>query len=112
MTVRQIWTSGDEQGSDPCFSNAMSDAWRLPETDNRLVIFAFCLPLIEGVSQDEMDSTVRVAGDLPYGGRVVEYAGNEVVFRADFKDEHDLMQWEIYGGFRTPRLYGAEGTAH
>ena len=105
MTVRQVWTSGDEQGEDPCFSNAMSDAWRLPQTDNRLLIFAFCLPLIEGVSHDSMDETKRSAGDLPYGGRIVEYAGDEVVFRADIEDANDLIQWEVYGGFRNPGLY-------
>ena len=112
MTVEQIWTSGDSQGEDPCFANAMSDAWRLPETDNRLVVFAFCLPLLEGVSQDSMDDGSRVVGDLPYGGRVVEYSGDDIVFRADFRDEFDLMQWEVYGGFRTPTLYGAGGTSH
>lgn len=112
MAVEQIWTSGDSQGEDPCFANAMSDAWRLPETDNRLVIFAFCLPLLDGVSQDSMDETSRVVSDLPYGGRVVEYSGDDVVFRADFRDEFDLMQWEVYGGFRTPTLYGATGTSH
>lgn len=105
MTVRQVWTSGDEQGEDPCFSYAMSDAWRLPQTDNRLLIFAFCLPLIEGVSHDSMDETKRSAGDLPYGGRIVEYAGDEVVFRADIEDANDLIQWEVYGGFRSPDLY-------
>lgn len=105
MTVRQVWTSGDEQGEDPCFSYAMSEAWRLPQTDNRLVIFAFCVPLIEGISQDSMDETKRSADDLPYGGRVVEYAGDEVVFRADVKDANDLIQWEVYGGFRSPDLY-------
>ena len=26
MTVRQVWSSGDEQGDDPCFTTAMSDA--------------------------------------------------------------------------------------
>ena len=105
MTVRQVWTSGDEQGPDSCFANAMSDAWRLPQTDNRLVIFAFCLPLLEGISQDPRDETKRYVGDLPYGGRVVEYAGEDVVFRVDVKDEYDMQQWEVYGGFKSPGIY-------
>ena len=105
MTVRQIWSSGDEQGDDPCFSNAMSEAWRLPQTDNRLVIFAFCLPLIEGITHDEMDHSKRSVSDMPYGGRIVEYAGDETVFRAEIKDASDLIQWEVYGGFRSPGLY-------
>ena len=105
MTVRQIWSSGDEQGDDPCFSNAMSEAWRLPQTDNRLVIFAFCLPLIEGITHDEMDHSRRSVSDVPYGGRIVEYAGDETVFRAEIRDANDLIQWEVYGGFRSPGLY-------
>ena len=105
MTVRQIWTSGDTQGDDPCFSYAMSDAWRLPATDNRLVISAFCTPLIEGATQDIMDHTRRAVDEFPYGGRVIEYAGDEEVFRIEIKDEHDMMQWEVYGGFRSPSLY-------
>ena len=105
MTVRQVWTTGDTQGPDPCFSYAMSDAWRLPKTDNRLVIFAFCTPLMKGVTQDIMDHTMRAADELPYGGRIVEYAGEDIVFRVDIQDEHDMMQWEVYGGFRSESVY-------
>lgn len=112
MTVRQIWSSGDSQTEDSCYANAMSDAWRLPVTDNRLVIFAFCLPRESGMSQDTMDHTRRAPDDFPYGGRVIEYSGDDIVFRAEFADEHDLMQWEVYGGFRTPAVYGATGTSH
>ena len=81
MTVRQVWTSGDGPGEDACFANAMSDAWRLPATDNYLVIFAFCLPRLENITQDSMDETRRSTGDLPYGGRIVEYDGDDVVFQ-------------------------------
>ena len=105
MTVRQVWTSGDKQRPDSCFANAMSDAWRLPQTDNRLVIFAFCLPRMEGVSQDPRDETRRYVGDLPYGGRAVEYAGGDVVFQVEIKDEFDLQQWEMYGGFKSSGIY-------
>lgn len=105
MTVRQVWTTGDTQDEDPCFSYAMSDAWRLPKTGNRLVIFAFCTPLLPGVTQDVMDPTMRATDDLPYGGRVVEYAEDEIVFRADIQDRHDMMQWEIFGGFRSRSIY-------
>ena len=111
MTVRQVWTTGDEQGDDPCFSYAMSDAWRLPITDNRLVISAFCSPLLPGLTQDIMDSTKRAGDDLPFGGRIVEYAGDEVVFRADVRDPDELLQWEVYGGFRSPGIYEA-GSHH
>ena len=111
MTVRQVWTSGDEQGEDPCYANAMSDAWRLPETDNHLVIYAFCLPLRADLTQDPADETKRYLSDLPYGARIVEYADNEPVFRAEIIDANDLMQWEAYGGFKTPGLYLKPGQA-
>ena len=105
MTVKQVWSSGDAQGDDPCFSNAMSDAWRLPVTDNRLVIHAFCIPLLEELSEDVMDETKRVPDDLPYGGRVLEFAGTDLVFRADVRDPDDLIQWEVYGGFKSSDIY-------
>ena len=109
MTVKQVWTSGDEQGDDPCFASAMSDAWRLPQTDNRLVIFAFCVPMLEGITQDPADETKRYNGDFPYGARVVEYAGKDEVFRMEVIDPHHLMQWETYGGFKSPSVYHIEG---
>jgi len=52
-----------------------------------------------------MDETKRVIDDLPYGGRIVEYAGDDIVFRAEIVDPHDLLQWEVYGGFKSPSIY-------
>jgi hypothetical protein len=109
MTVRQVWTTGDVQGSTPCFANGMSEAWRLPQTDNRLVVFSFCAPLLEGVTEDIMDPCRRAPDDLPYpGGPVREYAGDDVVFEVRAKDPDDLLQWEIYGGFRSPSMYARQ----
>lgn len=105
MTIEQIWTTGDKQDEDPCYSYAMSDAWRLPQTDNRLVIYAFCAPLDDSLTEDIMDETKRAGDDLPYGGRVVEYSGNEEVFRAEINDPNELIQWEVYGGFKSPEIY-------
>jgi hypothetical protein len=105
MTVRQIWTSSDGTESHRCFTNAMSDAWRLPETDNRLVIHAFCLPQDKSMTEDEMDETRRAASDFPYGGRILEFSGDEIVLWIDVVDSNDLIQWEVYGGFRNSGLY-------
>lgn len=105
MTVRQVWASSDGTEDDPCYTNAMSDAWRLPKTDNYLVIHAFCLPRNEGMTEDSMDETRRAPGDFPYGGRVLEFSGDELVLRIDVVDPNDLIQWEVYGGFRAPGLY-------
>ena len=112
MTVKQVWTSGDTQTEDSCFTYAMSDAWRLPITDNRLVIHAFCTPLIPGLGEDIMDETRRVTDDIYYpGGHILEYAGDEVVFQVDFGMEHELFQWNVYGGFRSPSIYHTPGAA-
>lgn len=105
MTVRQVWSSSDGSEEDPCYTNAMSDAWRLPETDNYLVIHAFCLPRHEGMTEDSMDETRRAPGDFPYGGRILEYSGGELVLRIDVRDPNDLIQWEVYGGFRASDIY-------
>ena len=56
-----------------------------------------------------MDETKRSVGDLPYGGRIVEYKDDEVVFRVDIEDPYDLIQWEVYGGFRSPVIYQKSG---
>ena len=106
MTVRQVWTSGDTQTEDACFTFAMSDAWRLPIMDNRLVIHAFCTPLDPELTQDIMDETRRATDDVYIpGGHILEYAGDEVVFQVDFGMEHELFLWTVYGGFRSPDIY-------
>ena len=105
MTVRQVWASSDGSEDYACFTNAMSDASRLPKTDNRLVIHAFCLPRDEGMTEDEMDETRRAPGDFPYGGRILEFSDGEVVLWIDVVDPNDLIQWEVYGGFRNSGLY-------
>ena len=101
MTVEQIWTSGDTAGEDPCYSDAMGDAYRLPETGNRLVVFAFCSRLDPKAFKYEG----RNWNDYVYGGRIFEYDGAEQVFRADVYDRDHLFQWEVYGGFRSPGFY-------
>lgn len=100
-TVRQIWSSGDEKTEDSCYSDAMGDAWRLPKTDNRLVIYAFCVPQAEKLyANGNSDWSF-----FPFGGRVVEYNGSSEVFRVEISDPDNIIQWEVYGGFRSPGLY-------
>ena len=104
MTVRQVWASADKPSEDSCYTNAMSDAWLLPETGNHLVIHAFCLPVDKITTEDSMDETRRSPGDFPYGGRILEFNGDDEVLRIEVSDPNDLLQWEVYGGFRTPDL--------
>lgn len=52
-----------------------------------------------------MDETRRAPGDFPYGGRILEFSDGEVVLWIDVVDPNDLIQWEVYGGFRNSGLY-------
>ena len=111
MTVEQVWSSATERNDDSCFTAAMGDAHRLPITGNRLVIHAFCVPYRKDVTYDNFDLSKRHTDDFAYGGRIREYASDsspgDIVFNVEAKDPNDLMQWEIYGGLRTPSLYGS-----
>lgn len=96
MTVEQIWTTGDRQNDDACYSNDMGDAHRLERTGNRLVIFAMCVSQKPALYQGKD----RTWNDYPLHGRIIEYDGEEVVFKADIYDKDQLFSWEVYGGFR------------
>jgi hypothetical protein len=114
MTVTQVWSSEDTPGETPCNAWAMGDAHRLPSTDNILAVYAFCVPRVAGMTWNDWEPTLHV-DDFPMGGRVREYARNsptEVVFSVDIEDKNDLLQWEVYGGFRTPSLYRSNKGTH
>ena len=108
MTVRQVWASDYELTEDSCNGWAMGDAHRLPKTDNMLVIFALCVPYVEGLTFDEYDATHRHVDEFPNHGRVREYTRTtpaEILFDVDILDTDDMLQWEVYGGLRAPSLY-------
>ena len=52
-----------------------------------------------------MDETRRSTGYLPYGGRMVEHDGDDIVFRMEAIPYFDLNHWELYGGFKNPDIY-------
>ena len=101
MTVEQVWTTGDTAGEEPYYSDALGDAYRLPHTGNRLVVFAMCSRLDPKL----LNSPDRTWNDSPFGGRVIEYDGEEIVLRADIHDEDQIIQWEVYRSFRRHWLY-------
>lgn len=111
-TVKQIWSSAEGQEGDYCYSFAMSEAWRLPITDNRLVIHAFCVEKVKGLTADIMDSTKRAPVDIPWGGRILEYDGEDVVFRTEIKDPYGIIHWTTYGGFKSSGIYPSAGGTH
>jgi len=105
-TVRQVWTSENTLSEDSCVSFAMSEAHRLPQTDNILEINAQCgTPMMEGVTWDPWDLSKVHMSEMPRGGRVREYTRTEnpkIVFNARVHDPAEVLIWEVYGGFKIP----------
>jgi len=108
MTVEQVWASYDRVTPDNCFSYAMGDAHWLPETGNIFVVNSICDYRQKGLTQDEFDYSRRHIADVIHWSRIREYSGpdnKEVVFEVEIRDPRDILQWETFGGFRTPDLY-------
>ena len=108
MTVRQVWASHDRVTPDNCYSYAMGDAHWLPETGNYFVVDSICDYRWEGLTQNEFDYSARHISDVIHWGRIREYGGRDagnVVYEVEIRDPQEILQWEIYGGFRTPGFY-------
>lgn len=119
MEVREVWSSDNPNGADRLLSWAMGDAHRLEETDNMLVIDSFCFPQSDPIDKlghirradlqwDEWDRSKWHPSDFAYWARIREYqrsADKKIVFEAIFEDPHDIMGWEVFGGFKT-RAFG------
>ena len=109
MTVRQLWVSEPEMSESSCNSMAMSESHRLPLTDNILEFNAMCIqPLGREIGWHVWDRTVRYLSEIPHAGRVREYSREqptEILFEVIFDDPHDVLSWQVYGGFRSPGLY-------
>ncbi|MEM8936267.1 MAG: aryl-sulfate sulfotransferase [Pseudomonadota bacterium] len=108
-TVRQVWISEPEMTDESCVSFAMSEAHRLPQTDNILEINAQCGPIgVEGATWDPWILDKPHIAEMPRGGRVREYTRTspaDVVFEARFEDPSQVINWEVYGGYRTPHPF-------
>ena len=115
MTVSQAWISEPEITADSCNSMAMSESHRLPKTDNILEINALCQKSdTPNVTWDIWDRTKRYLSEIPHGGRVREFTRTspaEIVFDVSFRDPHDVLNWQVYGGFRMASFYESP-TAH
>jgi len=108
MTVRQVWASHDEVTPDNCYSFAMGDAHWLPKTDNYLVVDSICDYREKGLTQNEFDYSKRHIVDVVSWARVREYGSrdaDDVVFEVEVRDKTEILQWQIFGGFRTPSMY-------
>ena len=86
----------------------MGDAHWLPKTGNFLVVDSICDYRQEGLTQNEFDYSKRHIIDVFSWARVREYGGrdsNNVVFELEVRDTTEVLQWQIFGGFRTPSIY-------
>jgi arylsulfate sulfotransferase len=107
MTVREVWASSKNLTRDSHNSWAMGDAHRLPVTDNMLVVYSICFPLVDGLTYDEWNRANLHPDDMPTWARIREYSRTdppEVLWEVQLRDPNDVVQWQVYGGLRTPRL--------
>ena len=107
MTVRQLWASDNELNEDACNSWAMGDAHRLPLTDNMLVVYSICFPMADGLTYDEWNRANLHPDDLPTWARIREVTRTEppeVLWEMQIRDLNDVVQWQVYGGLRVPRM--------
>ncbi len=108
MTVRQAWASAHALTEDTVNSWAMSDAHRLPTTDNMLVIYAIDVIRRPGLTYEEFEPCLPSVSQFPHGARIREYTRTtpaEVLFEVFVRDPDEVIQWEVYGGLRAPSLY-------
>ncbi len=94
MTVRQVWSTGDALTDDSCSAIAMGDAWRLPRTNNILVIYAMCLRNRPGMSWNDNSPLPSPEDQAPNASRIREYTRSDkpdIVFEVLARDPNDLV---------------------
>ena len=115
-SVREVWTSSDDDDPERVISWAMGDAHRLAN-DNMLVVDSTCLPprarltracAVEDLTWNEWKRDEWHPNDMPYWARIREMKrtdAREVVFEVHLEDPNELVGWQVYGGARIPSLY-------
>ncbi len=118
MTVRQAWTSRDDETS-RVSSRAMGDGHRLPLTDNMLVIDPTCDvrddPMTQSGSVSHADLTwdnfardqFNGAGFPPWV-RIRELSRRqvpEVIWEVHISHPDEIIGWNVFGGFRETSIY-------
>lgn len=104
MTIEQVWASShSHEEEDAYFSWSMSDAHRFKETKNHMVIDANIYSSKEtNLTLDDYDHTRRHVDYIYQFARVREYDKDthDVVFEAFVRDPHEILYYNIFGGFR------------
>ena len=121
-TVREVWTSSDDDDPERVISWAMGDAHRLPN-DNMFIIDSTCLPMREQLTRtcsvrdltwNEWKREEWHLNDMPYWTRIREMkrdASRDVVCEIHLEDPHELVSWQTYGGERISSLYPPDAEA-
>lgn len=109
-TVRQVWASEMTLTDDSCHAAAMGDAWRLPRSDNMLVIYGACMTMRPNITLSDLEIGPNAipVNMLPYHSRVVEFTRTvpaRKVFDLRLEDPHQLVSWQIFGGEKVTSLY-------
>lgn len=115
-TVREVWTSSDDDDPDRVISWAMGDAHRLPN-GNMLVIDSTCLPTREQLTRScsVKDLTWNEGrrdewhiNDMPFWSRIREMrrdGSREVLCEIRLDDPNELVSWQVFGGARIDSLH-------
>ena len=103
-TVREVWTSADDDDPERVISWAMGDAHRLAN-DNMLIVDSTCLPMREQLTRDchvrdltwnEWKREEWHPNDMPYWTRIREMkrdASREAVFELRLDDPNELVSY-------------------
>ena len=100
MTVEEVWASDREQSPTSWLAPDMSDAHLLPETGNRMAVWAHCVQKIMGQVYSNRDMSGSFFNDYWMPSILREYGGedgNQIVFELEVHDPDELISWGMYG---------------
>ena len=116
MTVREIWTSAEKKSPDTCHAPGMGDARRMSLTGNILVVDPVCIDESEPLTYTQKDFSKRHVSEVNHKARIREYTHEKkpkVLWEVMIGDPLEVLNWQVYGGFRTRSMYElGEQTAH
>ena len=109
MVVEQVWASANTDDEVMERTVAMGDAHRFEDSDTALVIHSVTMPKgRDDIGWEEADRSVRHVSEFPSGARILEYDRKDIgniVLDVSIQDPDDLIQWEVFNGFRKRSLY-------
>ncbi len=107
MTVKEIWTSAKQKSEDTCHAPGMGDAHLLPKTKNVLVFDPVCIDQTLPLTYRQKDFSKRHVSEVNHYARIREYSRTmpaEIFWEILLRDTEKVLNWQVYGGFKTTRL--------